>query len=504
LATPIPQADESAGSILLRASFHNGYQSPRKLLHSLAKLVDSHHSKKTESVIRSEKEIIKACTLLGINIPEEHAALPKQMKNASDHYLFCGVSVHRFSIRKTSHYCPECLEEKGYFLRVWDHVLVKACTKHEIKLVETCHVCQSAIFWDRKHLFKCDCGASLVTAPIQTMVCKSTTILTKIFETGNEQAYIDYLELRQVLTQYITEDDLEHLAKLLELGLQSPSKLGKALADEIIKNKEINFHPRLTFVDFKNSENLNVRKAAEIAKEIITKHQSFDALAHDYDLDDLLDYDAAAAAFGISRNQVKNLRQNSLLEGIKPKPNTEFRISKRSIHSLLMELGNLEIYKSRNSVSIAELVKDSRHRFTLTQVIEKVLAGEIKLSEFDWYKPLLSARIIPPPLPTKMRTNEEVLVSIEDFSLFTGFHPNVIRDLIKANSNIEHFNAGLTEGTRKYLIPENARKLFWILKGTVQKKSNLDRINQLSIDDIPTVTVNVSYPLDSKPERYAA
>lgn len=504
LATPIPYKDESPGSILLRASTFNGYQSPRKLLNSLAKLEGGQHSVKTESIILSEEMINKACSLLGVNIPEDHGAIPGKTLNSLDHYLFCGVSVHRFLIRKKSQYCPKCIGEKGYFLRVWDHDLVNACIKHEVKLVNKCHVCESAILWDREHLLECDCGESLVLAPTEKMKCKGTSLLIKIFNAGDSQAYNDYLDLRKALSEYMGEGDLEHLEGLLEMGIESPIKLGEALAYEIISSEEVNFHPRLTFVDFKNSENLNVRKAAEIAAEVITKHVSFDALAHDYDVSDILSYDATAAAFGISRKQVQNLRQNSLLEGLQPKPKAKYQISKRSIHELLMKLSSLEIHKSKNAVTIAQLVEDSRHGLSLTQIIEKVLSGDIKLSEFEWSKPLLAASVIPPALPPKMQSYQEELVSIEDFANFTGFHSNIIRDLIKANRDIEHFNAGITRGPRKYLLPAKARKLFLLLIESIQKKSNLDRINKLSIEDIPTVKVDVYYTVDSIPKRLAA
>lgn len=504
LATAIPFEDESAGSILLRTSAHNGYHSPRKLLHSLAMLEDSDFLLKTESTISSEEMIKKACSLLGVDIPKDHVAIPRKVQNSPDHYLFCGVSVHRLLIRKKSQYCPECIEEKGYFLRVWDHKLINACSKHEVKLVNTCHVCNISISWDRKHLLECDCGASLITAPTEKMECKGTKLLIDIFNTGNAEAYINYLDFRKALSEYMGEEDLEHLEDLLEMGIESPIKLGKALANEIISSNEINFHPRLTFANFRSSENPDVRKAAEIAAEIITKHENFYALAHDYDVADLLHYDAAAAAFGITRKQVKNLLQNSLLEGLQPKPKSNYQITKRSIHDLLMKLSDLQIHKSRNTVTIAQLIEDSRHGLSLTQIIEKVLSGDIKLSEFEWSKPLLTARVIAPTLPPKMRSYQRELVSIEDFSNFTGFHSNIIRDLIKANRDIDHFNAGITKGPRKYLLPSKARKLFLLLKESIQKKSNLRRINKLSIEDIPTVNVDVYYPVDSTPTRLAA
>lgn len=62
--------------------------------------------------------------------------------------------------------CPRCLEEAGYLREDWDFAHVTACLKHQVRLVDRCPSCGTALHYWRAGVFGCGaCGYDLRRAP---------------------------------------------------------------------------------------------------------------------------------------------------------------------------------------------------------------------------------------------------------------------------------------------------------------------------------------------------
>jgi hypothetical protein len=68
----------------------------------------------------------------------------------------------RFWNMRYARLCPKCLEESSIWQSSWELVLVVACPKHKVRLIDQCPTCHREIRWHRKYFTECDCGQVLV------------------------------------------------------------------------------------------------------------------------------------------------------------------------------------------------------------------------------------------------------------------------------------------------------------------------------------------------------
>ena len=62
-------------------------------------------------------------------------------------------------------YCPDCLGEKLYWRAAWSIALVTVCTRHKVRLLDTCPSCGRSLDWRDPRLNCCGgCGARLTAA----------------------------------------------------------------------------------------------------------------------------------------------------------------------------------------------------------------------------------------------------------------------------------------------------------------------------------------------------
>lgn len=469
LYRPKPQPGESAGSMLLRASYHNGYMSPlqlarwnagdRKLPPSFALIITHRH------------HFLNVCQALDIDIQFMGDAFLPDVKSLTQRFFY-GISLRKERLRKSFHFCPACLKTNSYHKRLWDHDFSRVCTEHGLAIVNECPECSEPIEWNRIDLLHCHCGKQKLTDieshHQETLVDE---YLLKIFQSADQAAYDDFEEMLSVLRAFYGDrKSIDDLLELTVLGLTNPTAMANLILNELFKDpNSIKFHPMLTMTDFSQATG---EKLKEIEKQVIemfgrrAKPEQF----FDYE-GELLTYQLVATRFGISTELVAELRRSKLVAGYRFKPGSPYRITKGSIHDLLLTLSDLPKSNISESVSIRECLDE----LSLSKAIKGLMNHQIKLVHFAWHESLLDIRI-EPQSPIFSRIEEYDLVPIKEFVEFTGLHTNDVREAIKDSEEVSYFDQGFTRGAQKYLSLRDAQKLVESLRYRYQKPSKVEKL----------------------------
>ena len=91
-------------------------------------------------------------------------------------------------------YCPECLEEAGYFRKEWRILFITICTKHKTYLLADCPVCHKPIKLKHINIFQsiseCSCGYKLTEAPKVKHDTKDLATQNKLYSIANNGYFI--------------------------------------------------------------------------------------------------------------------------------------------------------------------------------------------------------------------------------------------------------------------------------------------------------------------------
>lgn len=494
---PIPFEDESAASIIQRAASINGYK-PHLLLAALARTKGLDFTTSQLRTIASSPTLFrKTCKAIGIPVTDDHPAHPIYTKQTLVYHKFFRIDVQSNLLRRSAAYCPLCLKEKGYWSRMWQHALMKVCIHHEVKLVDSCYQCSEPINPNKGTITHCHCRALLSDAIAIPADKSASKRLHDILQHGTNQQHDDYVALHKVLTKFIGDNEAK-VENLLALGFNSSVQLARKLSSFYTSDRDnLTFLPQFSFFDFFSSDNEFVKAIGQEATKFVPKEFLSEINPPSYDIKTNLRTKQAATMLMIEPSDIGRLRRKKLLESYKVTPSEQDRFPQSSINSLLFKLSNIDIHESKRGKSLRHLINDKRYLFGLDTAIQGILDGNIKMTHFAWHESLYDIEIIEPKkMPRKKRPlvyKTEYLVSLQDFSDFTGLHANVIREMIKSTSDIIHFNDGKTFGNKKFLTPEDSIKLLDKFKTTLVNKQNKMRVQALSNKDIPVLPVDVGH-----------
>lgn len=151
--TPIPFLDEFMASFLLRASYSNGYQSPKQMLNNAGISV---YKLSYDSIFTDEvkvKQIIES-----FNFSNELLKLTiKKTPPTFQHFFWNNDKIIQpqllsFNLNK---FCPICLEHDGYWKKNWLLNPLTICPEHKVDLTINCPECQNYLPINRRSLFEC-------------------------------------------------------------------------------------------------------------------------------------------------------------------------------------------------------------------------------------------------------------------------------------------------------------------------------------------------------------
>lgn len=150
---PIPFPDEFIASFLLRASYSNGYQSPKQMLNRAGILV---YTLSFESIFTNETKFLQV--LRQLNIPHDSLDLViKKVPPTFQQYFWGNNQIINSQLLtiKFKKFCPTCLKRKGYWKKDWLLNPLTVCTEHKTNLINDCPNCQNPLSVNRRSLFEC-------------------------------------------------------------------------------------------------------------------------------------------------------------------------------------------------------------------------------------------------------------------------------------------------------------------------------------------------------------
>lgn len=151
LARPIVIADETPNSVLLRATFCNGWDSPRFLMRAFRHEYGRSHLTNPVTLQRVFDDM---------GIAEDAAVVT--FSTDRDFFLGAARSPPYHLLRAdAAPVCPACLRARDYLRRKWSNRLICSCADHMVSLVFVCPNCWAILSWQRRGPSICSCGFDL-------------------------------------------------------------------------------------------------------------------------------------------------------------------------------------------------------------------------------------------------------------------------------------------------------------------------------------------------------
>ena len=150
---PIPFPDEFIASFLLRASYSNGYQSPKQMLNRAGILV---YNLSFESIFTNETKFLQV--LRQLNLPHDSLDLViKKVPPTFQQYFWENNQIINAPLLtiKFKKFCLTCLKNKGYWKKDWLLNPLTVCTEHKTNLINDCPNCHHPLSVNRRSLFEC-------------------------------------------------------------------------------------------------------------------------------------------------------------------------------------------------------------------------------------------------------------------------------------------------------------------------------------------------------------
>lgn len=161
LYVPSPLPDESAASMLLRASYNNGYKSLSSFLNAYGFPV---HTKSLNSMLADPEKFQEIIEKLGIckNSIYQIPAIYGPTKASQRIWHNKPISYNFFCADGTK-LCTECLKEFGILKKEWLLKHLSCCTIHKKELITICSNCGYKITANRKKIDECyNCKISFI------------------------------------------------------------------------------------------------------------------------------------------------------------------------------------------------------------------------------------------------------------------------------------------------------------------------------------------------------
>lgn len=161
-------------------------------------------------------------------------------------------------------FCPQCLEEHGYWKVEWELNFYDVCHSHQIWLVDQCSSCGKKLKWNRPRLNRCSCGSILNVEQSKpcpaNMVNIANVISAKILQQVNnalpvvlQRTDIEQTQrLIRYLGNYMSLASGKNPLKMRQAGDLNNSWPVTTLASEVIADWPNAFHQALTRLEKQN------------------------------------------------------------------------------------------------------------------------------------------------------------------------------------------------------------------------------------------------------------
>ncbi|HGH1365283.1 TPA: TniQ family protein [Acinetobacter baumannii] len=275
--TPLPHPDEFIASYLIRTSFVNGYLSPIQMLHN----ADVKIYQTTLEVLLTNSDKFNL-VLKNLNLTSEISELlvPKTKPAFKDYRWSNNIILHHSLIDiELNKYCPDCLNQTGYWRKEWLLKPITTCTLHQIKLQRNCPQCNNPLIMNRRSLFECPtCKTDLKTAS-KNYDSNQNKLTEWFLNRIEEQEFINnFTEIWSILCEYFSNFNkalsYDEILDLIYLFFEESVQFENKMLSNIKKNIEY-AHPRIQLLPFLRCKG----KIISIAYNLLSKLRNYNSLS---------------------------------------------------------------------------------------------------------------------------------------------------------------------------------------------------------------------------------
>ena len=207
--TPIAFEDEFIGSIILRLSQINGYQSPKQMLNNHGIKVSDEN---LEFIFTNKSKVSQIIDIF--DLQPNYASL---VFNMSSNRMQIKYKSSQFISReliclKLDKFCPICLEEHLYWKNQWTLIPIFVCLIHNIYLISQCPSCRSQLKTNRTFLHICNnCEFDLrksKTIAACSKITHYTNWLLNTVENNIENIFNEFQDIWILLSTYYNKLNL--------------------------------------------------------------------------------------------------------------------------------------------------------------------------------------------------------------------------------------------------------------------------------------------------------
>lgn len=205
-----------------------------------------------------------------INILKALDYLPNEYLNPELHAHVMHISSLKQEsknvfLEKIARYCPLCLQEHNEWRVEWELYFYDVCHLHKVWLIDKCTNCEKKLSWNRAHLNRCECGATLLYEEVrgapESLVVLSAHMSQKILLSDGPVKVLEPLLLTNIqqtqklvryLGNYLAASPGRNPLKIKDAGDLNNSWSVTTLAAEHLKNWPQGFHEALTNLEKRN------------------------------------------------------------------------------------------------------------------------------------------------------------------------------------------------------------------------------------------------------------
>lgn len=168
LRRPKPRSDESFLGYIIRLAQENGYEDADWLLQKanikntsgyfFLFSSDTNFEVLAQLVGLQTQKLVELSYPWPVGDPDENARIVLNQRMPIS--MICPTP---------NKICPKCLCEADYVRKIWDVIIVTACSVHSCLLVDKCPSCQQSIAFPRNNVSICECGFDWKTINLTTL-----------------------------------------------------------------------------------------------------------------------------------------------------------------------------------------------------------------------------------------------------------------------------------------------------------------------------------------------
>lgn len=471
LHLPIPFADESPGSLLLRTTEYNGWKSSSALLIALNYQYSKGSTLHLESIYCDQKKWNAICDLLSIeNTIFISKCYRREGISTRSDVSFMGVSIPWRKLRlKEPAICPICIAETNYQKSIWDFKLITACSIHKTKLINKCPKCKNTFGWNRKKISECSCGFNIKDYSCETVDTEDVEFIENLITTCDIDKlslacryYDSYMEFFKCHEESLDDNEI---AKISILSAKDNIYMRNILHTYIRRYKQTyGFHPRITLGPFLTSKNKRIKANVD---KLLQGLKRVNSPSNTETLKQSISLKLTSAILGVNICATKALLHCGVLQSTEKGIGTRVEIQIESINCLFHTL----ITNGENKRGIRDLMTNItviQHR-KISSVISDLVSGKTLFYSYKLNsKGLTGISLIGRPFGSGRDIKH---LSLLETAQICNVHYENIRFAVKCGV-LERVDAKKTKGTQIFIdrkVAYNFNKLY-VFSGSLALK----------------------------------